>query len=190
MALKKKTLKERFDYFQKLYDDDIKFINNCLYSDEYIEIKDFIKWVLTTECNLYGCLPGDFADLSAYNVAKLISQLDYCLKDDGDISFITVNNEPRIVFYSNNEPDFRRKALSIYEYQMEKENRFFYNIKILDIKISEFAPLYDKYFSDYVKQCFKTDTHQVGLYHSMMHYSQYDCFNIKWIEEAFTTKVI
>ena len=81
------------------------------------------NWMLNSGVNPYEYLPLEWAgSLScASHFEMLLRTLHHSLYDDGDISFITVDGSPRIVFICHSDDNFREKALRLQERYKEIE---------------------------------------------------------------------
>ena len=112
-----------------------------------------VRWMLETGANPYGYLPNNGNALgSAESFAGLLYSISHALYDDGDITFVSVNGEPRIVFAHRTEDNIRNMALSPVEREREcgvnPPYSYYpaeYEIKILDIEPNQFGQLYDEY---------------------------------------------
>lgn len=113
----------------------------------------------------------------------------HAIYDDGDITFVAVNDEPRIVFAHRFDDDFRDSCLSETEKYIEKRNFELgrdrsYEIKVLDIKPNEFGSLYDAFQREDIKRCFLNDAETHDVEFAVKHYRQYNCFCEEWINEV------
>ena len=93
---------------------------------------------------------------TATGCASLLHMIDHAVHDDGDITFVKVNGEPRITFAWRHEDNFRDLVLTSQEKEFEARRidripHFKYEVEILDIKPAEFGPLYDAYQAKRVK---------------------------------------
>lgn len=176
-----------FDKFQKNYDDAIKSIKKFLEPTEYDpSMHELVKWMMETDANPYSYLPHGWAGSleSAQSFASLLNMIHHALYDDGDITFVTVNDEPRIVFVWRHDDNFKNYVLSDTEKDIVKRyGEDSYDIKVLDIKPSEFGPLYDIYHKNWLKECFISDARR-GVNWAAEHYRQYKLWDESWIEEA------
>lgn len=178
----------RFEKFQKSYDNSIASIEHMLDSTDAPELAALAQWMLTTDANPYAYLPHNWAGhiSSAEGFASLLHCIHHALYDDGDIAFITVNNEPRIVFVCPYEEHFRDYVLTDQEKEIEKRPIFGktrpYDVQVLDIKADQFGPLYDKYQMHDLQQCFSMDAARFGTEYVLEHYNQYKCFSDAWVD--------
>lgn len=178
----------KFDTFQTVHDDALdtieQFLNNTTDSPPMNEL---VRWMLETDANPYGYLPHGWAGSvsTATGFQSLLHNLHHALYDDGDVTFVTVDDQPRIVFAHQYDDGFRERVLSKQEQDLEKE-RFDntpYDIKILNIKPNEFGPLHDAYQAAWLKQCFLHDS-RCDIEHATEHYRKYQQWSESWVEEA------
>lgn len=179
----------KFEVFQKSYDDAIAAINRHLStpSDLYdYSMVPLVQWMMETDANPYAYLPHGWAGstTNAEMFASLLHYIHHALYDDGDITFVTVNDEPRIVFAWKHEDNFRNYVLSDTEKDVEKRSGGAqYEIKVLDITPGEFGPLYDQYQRNWLKECFLGDASR-DIEWAANNYRKYKCWNDQWIAEA------
>jgi hypothetical protein len=90
------------------------------------DVRKLVRWLAETDANPYTILHENWAKAydSAENFAALCRHIHHALVDDGDIEFVTVDGEPRIVFTRFDEPDFRNIALNDIEKEFEKTGRY------------------------------------------------------------------
>lgn len=182
-------------YFQKVHDEAVESINRFL--QPYIhepQIDGLVLWMMETDANPYAYLPENWANLTgdAEGFAGLLHCIHHAVYDDGDITFVSVNGEPRIVFYHKSDEGFQEVVLSKQEQQIEKDREKYgisirYQIEILNIKPNEFGPLYDSFQAKNIKRCFITDAIGNGNTEAIAkHYRKYQCWNEEWVAEAET----
>ena len=178
---------KKFAAFQKSHDDAIKSINRFLESCPYEpQMNGLVKWMMETDANPYSYLPEGWAGStgSAETFVTLLSVISHALYDDGDITFVTVDNEPRIVFVWHGEDNFSDYVLSTSEKSTKKRQGVEYEIKVLDIKPNEFSPLYDAYQVKQLKRYFLNDARSHSLEFAVEHYQKkYKLFDDAWIAE-------
>lgn len=179
----------KLEVFQKSYDDAIVSISRHLNTpnDAYdYGMVPLVQWMMATDANPYAYLPHNWAGstTNAEMFASLLHCIHHALYDDGDITFVTVNNEPRIVFVWRHEDNFRNYVLSDTEKDIEQSHsEEQYEIKVLDIKPEQFGPLYDEYQRNWLKECFLTDASS-GVEWAANNYRKYKCWSDEWIAEA------
>lgn len=182
------------DKFKPSFDSAVAYIEK-MRKDKDIGI--FVEWLLNTKINPYGFLPEKWAGwlTCAEGFESLVHHIHHAAVDDGEMEFITVNDEPRIVFVHRSESYFRAAALSSTEQQLEKQDKEFaekhnksfkpYKIKFLDIEINDFGKLYDEYRKKDLKRCFMWDAKLEGLDFAIKHYTKDypDIFEESWVNE-------
>lgn len=176
-----------FDKFKKNYDGAIASIKTFLEPTEYDPpMHELVKWMIETDANPYSYLPYYWAGCleNAQSFTSLLHMIHHALYDDGDITFVTVNGEPRIVFVWRYEDNFNNYVLSDTEKDVVKRHGDdCYDIKVLDIKPSEFGSLHDTYYKNWLKGCFLSDAGR-GVECAADHYRKYKLWDESWIEEA------
>lgn len=154
IVLGMKKMSNKLKEFQKSYEDAVEAIKTFSEPTMYNPPMDgLVRWMLETEANPYGYLPNNGSSLSsAESFAGLLYSISHALYDDGDITFVSVNGEPRIVFAHKSEDNIRSMALSPVEQEREcgvnSPYSWYpaeYEIKILDIEPNQFGQLYDEY---------------------------------------------
>jgi hypothetical protein len=179
----------KFEVFQQNYDEAIELINKFLQTSKYEpQINGLVQWMLETDANPYSYLPHNWAGstTSAEAFASLLRMISHAVYDDGDITFVKVDGEPRIVFASEHEDDFRDYVLSEQEKAIEAQWSGKYIIQVLDIKPNEFGAIYDSYYITQVKQWFMDDAETITLERAVEHYEKYKAFDPAWIEQFKT----
>lgn len=177
----------RFEKFQRNYDSAIDTINHFLTDDSHeSSMKELTLWLMETEINPYSFLPELWAASleNAQSFASLLGHISHALYDDGDITFVTVNNCPRIVFANRYDIEANRQlALSKTEIDSEgRRNRLLYQVEILTIKPEEFGLLAEKYHESEIRRCFLGDAEH-NLEWAISHYRKYKCWQDSWISD-------
>lgn len=170
----------RLNLFEKTHQEAMLHINGFL--TEPSDMQELVQWMLTTEINPYSYLPEKWAGAvtSSTSFEYLLNAIHHALYDDGDISFVTVNEEPRIVFAAPDDDNFRQKALNTQEQHSGKQ----YTIEVLNIHPKEFGPLCETHSIQNLKKHFAMDAAKWGAAFAATHYSTYACFNQAWITEC------
>lgn len=143
------------DKFKQRYDQAIADIQSYrVPSNKPDCMAGLVEWMLTT--NSYSYIQEGYYPYTAEDMCSTLRAIYNGLYDDGSLSFVTVNGEPRIIFAHPNDfntfDEFVQKSVlfdiekSLIESYLEMpEYGFCYNVKLLDINPSEFGPLYDAY---------------------------------------------
>lgn len=129
------------------FDTAITNIKSYLEPDKYApHMHELALWLLETEHNPYAYLDHNYAMYmsDAIGFDMILSMLHHALYDDGDVTFVTVNNKPRIVFCDRWDDNFRLRCLTDSEKEIESHD-YRYAVQVLDIKPNEFGALYDAY---------------------------------------------
>lgn len=176
----------KFEQFQKAYDEAIQYIKSCLVPRPFEpQMNGLVQWLLDTDANPYGYLPQSWAGATstAEGFASLLQHIHHAVYDDGDITFVTVNGEPRIVFAHPSDTYFRNSVLTSQEQSFETKNHN-YKIEVLDITPNEFGPIFEAYHTEWVKNCFMSDASRGEIEWSANHYRKYKCWDEAWIKEC------
>ena len=176
---------KKFETFKKNYDEAVQTINTFLEGPE--SMTELTKWLMTTDANPHSYLDHFWAGMSATaeGMADLLNYIHHAVVDDGDITFVKVNGEPRIVFAHRFDDYFRDVVLSKQEKEMEKRRKeyninFEYEIEVLDIKPNEFGRIYDEYQRGQVTKWFLSDAKRHGVEFAKQHYEHYNCWDESW----------
>lgn len=179
----------KFQEFQNSYDKAVKTIHEFLQPNH--SMQKLVHWMMETDANPYGYLPEKYAGMtcSAEGFAGLLRIMHHDLYDDGDVTIVKVNDEPRITFVWKREENFRDLILSETEKQQEKiysrhkKDKQLYQVEILDINPIDFGDYYDEWYRGQIKRWFLIST-EFGVEHAVEHYSKYKFFDHAWINEV------
>lgn len=176
-------MKDKLEFFQKVHDEAVRTIKR--YMDEPSEISELVNWLLTTDSNPYVYLTEDYRNMiySAPSFAQLLNLIHYSVVDDGDITFVKVNGEPRIVFAHKYDDCFMDIVLDSEEKAAEKEFGIHNKVEVLDITANEFGRVYDEHITQWTKNCFLADAAMYSLEFAIEKYKQYNCWNDSWVKE-------
>ena len=174
---------KEFDKFKQSYDAAIKEIKK--FTAPSHGMSAIANWMLTTDANPYTYLPEHWSESSetAEGFASLLRFMSHAIYDDGDITFVTVNGQPRILFDWRHEEDIRVRAMHSIEKDCEENYGSKYDVKILDIAHEDFGSLYDEWQRNDIKRCFMADA-VMGVDWAVNVYRKYNCWDESWIDEA------
>lgn len=178
-----------FTRFERAYQDALKTINGFLQSDDCVDMRTLTEWLMNTDANPYSFLPHEWAGAlsTAEGFADLLQFIHHAVYDDGDICFVAVNDEPRIVFAHPEDTGFRERVLTKQEQDMAARPRYAskYDIRVLDIKPNQFGEVYDAWHANWVRECFISDAEQFdNAEYVASHYRKYACWREEWITEC------
>lgn len=177
----------KFDKFKKSYDEAIETINQFMEAPE--SMTELTKWLMTTDANPHSYLTQSWAGMSetAEGMADLLNYIHHAVVDDGDITFVKVDGEPRIVFAHPSDDYFRDVVLNSQEKQFEERRAKIgmgrIDIQVLDIKPNDFGKVYDEYQKEQVKKWFLSDAKRQGVEFAKEHYKEFNCWDEAWVEE-------
>ena len=172
-----------FQKFKDSYDKAIKDIERYLTPDNGCDMQLLVRWMLETDANPYSYLPKNWADAVNYaeGFASLLGYIHHAAFDDGDITFVTVNGEPKIVFASQYDDDFMNHVLGETERYMMEHHKSSYDVSVLNIQPNDFGAVYDAWYVDNIKQMFLTDADYHGKEFAIRHYSGYKKYDPAWV---------
>lgn len=175
----------RFEKFKTNYDEAIEYINSSM-GAQNSEMNELVKWLLETDYNPYGFLPENFAGHfnSAEGFASLLHMIHHAVYDDGDITFVRVDGEPRIVFIWKNEENLKDYALHAMELDNLKRGITTYDIDVMPIKPNEFGVLYDAYQVSRVKDLFIDAAAVDGLEEAINNFKDLKEYDPSWPESC------
>lgn len=171
-------VKDKFDMFRSKTEEDITSIIGLLQTPE---LSKLYNWLLTTDINPYSFLPEGFTNSLATSsgTASLFYMIHHATIDDGEISFVTVNDEPRMLFIDvryMSQQDLRKHATT----EQEKMSRFDIDIEILKIQPNDFGDHVDFYQRKCLQKWFIQDAAQHGIEFAEQNYSKYKLFSAEW----------
>jgi hypothetical protein len=173
--------------FKQLHQDAMNTIEHHLFVPE---MQELVHWLLTTDANPYGFLPVGWQDsyTSAVHFASLLNNIHHAVVDDGEIIFVSVQGEPRILFALRWATDIRTLAMShaeqVNDTRRAEHGLSRYSVEILDITANEFGKHYDAYYVAQIKRWFLRDARMHGVEAMAEHYATYQLFDSAWIAEA------
>jgi hypothetical protein len=181
----------RLEKFQKAHDEALENINSMLNTDKDYEqdFKLLIRWLMETEINPYSILPECWAGSvnDAVSFEGLCRHIHHAMVDDGEIEFITVNDEPRIVFVGAWEEKFEDRVLTEQEYDMKYRGyggrSMTFNIVLLEKNVQKFIEARLAFDIADLRRCFEWDAAD-GLEHAIKHYGDNPLFKTEWIVEV------
>lgn len=179
-----------FEKFEKSHQEAIRSIKTFLEDDSYKDMQILVKWLLITDANPYSFLPNHWASIaygSAQGFSGLLMFIHHAVYDDGDISFVTVNGEPRIVFINKHDINPRNVLSESEQYSLNMKLQCWkptYEIVALDIAPNDFGNVYNEWHANWIRQCFINDAEQFeSAEEAAKHYRKYVCWKEAWIEE-------
>jgi hypothetical protein len=176
----------KFEIYKKIYEEAVKNIQRFI--DEPSDMNELAAWLMTTDANPYSYLEQGYAGMmsTAEGCAGLLETIHHAVYDDGDITFVTVDDEPRIVFAHRFDEGFRDVVLCRQEKEIEKRLIFGkikqYEIEILYIKPNDFPEIYNAYQVKNLQRCFSCDVGRHGIDFAVDIYKKYACFREDWVE--------
>jgi hypothetical protein len=176
----------KFEIYKKVYEEAVENIKRFI--DEPSDMNELAAWLMTTDANPYSYLEQGYAGMmsTAEGCAGLLETIHHAVYDDGDITFVTVDDEPRIVFAHKHDDNFRKLVLYVQEQEIEKRLIFGktkqYEIEILYIKPNDFPKIYNAYQVKNLQRCFSCDAGRNGIDFAVGLYRKYACFREDWVE--------
>ena len=178
MKDEKIQIEAKFDKFRSDTESCIKSIEFMIKEPRLTKL---FAWLLTTDISPYSFLPyGWQGSLStASETESLFSTIYGAVVDDGDISFVTVGGEPRIVFGDvrfMTEDNINDIVLSPSEkFPVVKKE-----IKILNIEPNEFVDYGNEFATKQLQKHFVTDAAIRGLDCAVNDHSKNRLFSESW----------
>lgn len=175
---------QKFAEFQKNYNDALETINTFL--NPYHPMQKLVRWMMETDANPYSYLPKNYASMtfSAEGFAGILRSIHHNLYDDGDVTIVKTNGEPRITFVWKHENNFNDLVLSgLGLSKTEKENSNI-QVEILDINPIDFGDVYDEWYREQIKSWFLNDAEWQSVEFAVKYYSKYKFFDHSWINEV------
>ncbi len=182
-------VQEKLNIMRDTVEDNFKKLQYILNLDD--DLGKLSRYLLTTERNPYNIFSEGYSQENIECFLSLVQDLNYSIYDDGDITFYTVNDAPRISLeYDFSEDDY----LNEFEKTLVKNNKELwkndpdmkdfklYECKKLSISIDDWIVLSEEYHKADIKDCFIHDYD--GTEWAVEHYKKYKCFEESWIEEA------
>lgn len=189
MTFNFRTSKKFFD-FQTKHEEALQTIERFLAYEEGETMHEFVAWLLSTPHNPYGFLPEQWAGAisTAEGLASFLYVVHHALYDDGDITFVSVDDFPRIVFAWRYEDNFRDCALTAQEKSLERQPVFgklrSRSVEILEISLAEFGALVDAAALAALKKQFACDAGREGIVAAVHYYKDRPGFSDSWLAEC------
>lgn len=174
-------MNNKFEEFEKVYQDAVKSIR--IYQEDK-DIGVLVNWLLETDINPYSFLEEGNLLGSAEGFSFLCHLLHHALLDDGDVTFFSVDGQPKIEFvhrcdlkeyvrtnYKLEKNEFGKKELV--EEEVKSDIIIFDNYQQFIDAIEEFA-------TKDLKRCYLWDKHLSGEEFANEHYSKYKRFDTAW----------
>lgn len=181
----------KLEQFDKVHAEAIERIQQYLSIPEDSYDHDMVclvKWLLETDQNPYQYLQQEVAGWtgSATGFVSLLDLIHHALYDDGDIEFVKVNGQPKIVFVWRHDDGFYDAILSDSDKALAARKGLKAEdiVEVLDINNTrEFIEECEKYQLKHIQKCYITDAARRGLQFADAHYSQYKCWEEDWQHE-------
>jgi hypothetical protein len=180
-------MKSSREFFIKSFEEAIETID--MFANTPSDFNELVKWMLETDANPYSYLGEVYGKCfdSAEAFAGMLQTLHHAVVDDGDVCFITVNGQPRIVFAFFGDEGFENYALSSTEKRMKEQGILGkpveYKIEWLEILPNEFPNLYIEWWKKDLKRCFMWDAKR-NIEWAKDIYKSYSVFDESWVVEA------
>lgn len=143
-----------------------------------------VEWMLKTDINPYQYVDGRYAGLTDTSTGflSLLNIIHHALYDDGEIEFVSIDGQPKMVFANRYDNDFYSVILSNTDKEIiEKTGRPITDfINVLDVEPKEFITLCEQYHKNHIQRCYVVDAARHGISFADSHYSSYDCWEEGW----------
>jgi hypothetical protein len=181
----------KLEQFDKVHAEAMEQIQQCLSTpeDSYdYGMVGLAKWMLNTDQNPYQYLQQDVAGWTktATGFVSLLDLIHHALYDDGDIEFVKVNGQPKIVFVWRHDDGFYDAILSDSDKAIAARKGLKAEdiVEVMDNIIPrEFIEECEKYQLKHIQKCYITDAARRGVQFADAHYSQYKCWEEDWRHE-------
>ncbi len=171
----------RFEQFKQSYVDAIEHIEYEKNNKERPDMAVITQWLLETDVNPYSFLANGDVLSSAEGFSSLLHKISHALYDDGDISFVTVDDEPRIVFMDYEETEQERVSV-LRQIEIENEKNGLCRYEICKLKsVKEFIEAFEHFNIKYEKLVFENDIWSDGLAAAIEKHQNNKYFNKDWI---------
>ena len=127
---------------KETFNEELEYLTELLESGS--EFSKLAEYLLTTDRNPYSILNEgyDKEEISSFN--DMLRTLNHALYDDGDVTFYTVNGEPRFGFFEKDVP--KNRFLSNIQIEIEIQyDKPRYSVEVLPINISNWIELSEAY---------------------------------------------
>ena len=187
------SMNNKFDAWNAAHSAAIARINEYLKPNKHhaVQMNDLVEWMINTDINPFAYLPAKWASSvdTATGFVALLDHIHHALYDDGDITFVTVNDEPRIVFANQYANNFNDDVITTNDRAIAERRGIItgdssINIVVLDITPGEFGPLREKYDIAMMKRAFAFEAARRGVDFAVSSASVSKLFNPAWIEEC------
>ena len=165
----------KFAKFEQTHQSAMQMIQK--YRDIKEDSYDFgmvclVEWMLKTDINPYQYIDARYAGLTDTSTGflSLLSTIHHALYDDGEIEFVSISGQPKMVFVNRYDDNF----YSVMGRPVTDP------INVLDIEPKEFIRLCEQYHKNHIQRCYILDAARNGVSFADSHYSSYDCWEESW----------
>lgn len=174
--------------FNRLEDFDESIKDSYQRMEGYLnagdEFSEFVNFLITTQELPHSFIVEEHAHrmMQLESFVTFLDIIYHAVYDDGDITFVKINNKPRMAFLDSSNQDLRSYVMDSMEKYLEDRGKN-YEIEILDCTLSEFADMVNESHRKHIKRCFISDAKRMGVNVARNYYLEYDCFDEKWCME-------
>ena len=181
----------KFTEWQEAHDAAVARINKYLQANEYTsQMNGLVNWMMTTQSNPYAYLPVQYASSidSPESFVQLLDKIHHAMYDDGDICFVTVNGEPRIVFANPFEETFEDAVITANDRALAERRpasmKKAIEVKVLNISPNEFGAIQEAHEARQYKRSFAFEAARWGIERAIENAKRTPHFNESWISEC------
>lgn len=172
---------EKFKEFEKVYQDALKSIR--VYQEDK-DIGVLVNWLLGTDINPYSFLEEGNLLGSAEGFSFLCHLLHHALLDDGDVTFFSVDKQPKIEFVHRTElKEYTRNDYNVVTDENGKKKLVKEEVKsdiVIFDNYHQFIDAIEEFATKDLKRCYLWDKDLQGEEFANEHYSKYKRFDPSW----------
>ncbi len=144
---------------KETFNEEIEYLTNILESGS--ELSKLAEYLLTTDRNPYSIINGGYSANRITSFNDILMPLNHALYDDGEVTFYTVNGEPRFGFFDQYEASEDR-YLDDTELDMKETYPVLkYVIEVLPQDVNNWIKLSEVFQINDLKRMFLSDAKRV-----------------------------
>jgi len=165
---------------KETFNEELGYLTDILESGS--ELSKLAEYLLTTDRNPYSIINVGYNTKCITSFNDILMSLNHALYDDGEVTFYTVNGEPRFGFFNQYEAS---EDMYLEDIELDMKETYpvlKYVIEVLPQDVNNWIKLSEVFQINDLKRMFLSDA-KSGLNDALRVYSKYKLFKQDWIKE-------